>query len=356
MSSAMFSSVWGSHRLRCQRETGETRTGLAESVEGAVAAVHQARRQMDMRTFGHEKNPRSARESGRCWVLSCRIGRAEERKTEFSADDITKYFKQAGFPLPGAARMTLVNAKNAGYLDAGSGRGTYKLNPVGHNLVAHSLPPADSATQRTPVRANRKRAQKQEISAETVSFGLVSSAEPDWDFHWRRIESARSTLSRTKSVNVNKDIIRNDIRELVQEYFRSLRPTLVKIGLRDEALTDLDRSAQELLRLASGRNLRSSYLRAFRELHAAHITVETERELMLGHATAASNFDIVTSGVETQILTTLHKLVPSAGLSYEQALRDLRGAPRISYRGTAVELREALREVLDHLAPDADVM
>ena len=77
---------------------------------------------------------------------------------------------------------------------------------------------------------------------------------------------------------------------------------------------------------------------------------------MLGHATAASNFDIVTSGVETQILTTLHKLVPSAGLSYEQALRDLRGAPRISYRGTAVELREALREVLDHLAPDADVM
>ena len=43
-----------------ERETGETRTGLAESVEGAVAAVHQARRQMDMRTFGHEKNPRSA--------------------------------------------------------------------------------------------------------------------------------------------------------------------------------------------------------------------------------------------------------------------------------------------------------
>jgi hypothetical protein len=185
---------------------------------------------------------------------------------------------------------------------------------------------------------------------------MASSPEPDWDFYWRRIESARSTLSRTKSVNVNKDIIRNDIRELVQEYFRSLRPTLVKIGMKDEGLTGLDGSAQELLRLASGRNLRSSYLRAFREFHTARIAVETERELMLGHATAASNFDIVTSGVETQILTTLRKLVPSAGLSYEQALRDLRGAPRISYRGTAVELREALREVLDHLAPDADVM
>jgi hypothetical protein len=185
---------------------------------------------------------------------------------------------------------------------------------------------------------------------------MASSAEPDWDFYWRRIESARSTLGRTKSVNVNKDIIRNDIRELVQEYFRSLRPNLVKIGLKDEGLAGLDGPAQELLRLASGRNLRSSYLRAFREFHTARMAVETERELKLGHATAASNFEIVTSGVETQILTTLRKLVPSAGLSYEQALRDLRGTPRISYRGTAVELREALREVLDHLAPDADVM
>lgn len=185
---------------------------------------------------------------------------------------------------------------------------------------------------------------------------MASSPEPDCDFYWRRIESARSTLGRTKSVNVNKDVIRNDIRELVQEYFRSLRPNLIKIGLKDEGLAGLDGPAQELLRLASGRNLRSSYLRAFREFHTARMAVEAERELKLGHATAASNFDIVTSGVETHILTTLRKLVPSAGLSYEQALRDLRGAPRISYRGTAVELREALREVLDHLAPDADVM
>jgi hypothetical protein len=84
---------------------------------------------------------------------------ADERKVEISAKDITKYFKQAGFPLPGAARMTLVNAKNAGYLDAGAERGAYKLNPVGHNLVAHSLPAA-TATGRASGRGNRKRARK----------------------------------------------------------------------------------------------------------------------------------------------------------------------------------------------------
>ena len=185
---------------------------------------------------------------------------------------------------------------------------------------------------------------------------MAASSEPDWNAYWRKAESALSTLGRTKSVNVNKETLRTEVRELVQEYFRSLRPTLVKLGLNDDMLAGLDGPAQELLRLAAGQNARASYLRSLRALHRTRVTVETERELKLGQATAAPHVDIVTSGVETQILTTLRKLLPSAGLSYEQALRDLRGAPRLSYRGTAVELREALREVLDHLAPDADVM
>lgn len=185
---------------------------------------------------------------------------------------------------------------------------------------------------------------------------MAPSSEPDWNTYWRKAESTRSMLGRTKSVNVNKEALRTDVRELVQEYFRSLRPTLVRLRLNDEVLAGLDGPAQELLRLATGRNARASYLRSFRALHHARVVAETERELKLGHDAAGPHVDIVTSGVETQILTTLRKLLPSAGLSYEQALRDLRGAPRLSYRGTAVELREALREVLDHLAPDADVM
>jgi hypothetical protein len=51
----------------------------------------------------------------------------------------------------------------------------------------------------------------------------------------------------------------------------------------------------------------------------------------------------------------LDNLIPTAGLSYQQAIRDLADESRLSYRGTASELREVLREVLDHLAPDADV-
>ncbi len=63
------------------------------------------------------------------------------RKTEIGTDDINTYFKQADFPLPTIPRQTLFNAKAAGYFDS-AGRGAFKLNPVGHNLVVHGLPAA----------------------------------------------------------------------------------------------------------------------------------------------------------------------------------------------------------------------
>lgn len=185
---------------------------------------------------------------------------------------------------------------------------------------------------------------------------MAPSSESDWNAYWRNVESTNSTLGRTKTVNINKDSLRTAIRELVQEYFRSLRPALVELGVNTDVLAVLDTPAQDLLRLASGRNARVSYLQSCRAFLRARVLAEHEREMKLGHAAAAPHVDIVAAGMETQILATLRRLLPSAALSYEQALRDLRGPPRLSYRGTAVELREALRETLDHLAPDDDVM
>ncbi len=127
---------------------------------------------------------------------------------------------------------------------------------------------------------------------------MASSSDSVWNDYWRRIESARSTVGRTKSVNVNKDSIRSELRNLVQEYFRTLRPGLVALGVNDDALAGLDKPAQELLRLATGQNSRSSYVRTLRALHNARVLVETERELRMGHAAAAPKVDIGVSGVE----------------------------------------------------------
>jgi predicted pPIWI-associating nuclease len=65
---------------------------------------------------------------------------------------------------------------------------------------------------------------------------------------------------------------------------------------------------------------------------------------------------VVATATEQQLIDTLAGILPATAQSYEQVLFDLGGPPRRSYRGVAHELREVLRETLDHFAPDADVM
>jgi hypothetical protein len=79
------------------------------------------------------------------------------------------------------------------------------------------------------------------------------------------------------------------------------------------------------------------------------------REIRYGQRIAAARHSPDPSSLEGLILTTLDKLIPTAGLSYRQAIADLRATDRLSYRGTANELREALRETIDHLAPEETV-
>ena len=75
-----------------------------------------------------------------------------EHKDEIGTEDIEKYFVQAGYPLPTNKASTLPNAKKAGYLESAS-YGKYKLNSVGHNLVAHGMPRTENAG---PLKSRRK--------------------------------------------------------------------------------------------------------------------------------------------------------------------------------------------------------
>lgn len=91
-----------------------------------------------------------------------------ERKREMTAADLTRLFKHAGFPLPGTPKMTLVHSKNAGYLDPVPERGTYVLNPVGYNLVAHKLPSGSSSAERSHARSKPKRRSARAIVRKNV--------------------------------------------------------------------------------------------------------------------------------------------------------------------------------------------
>ena len=106
----------------------------------------------DIRTLKEQKQPSAATEMATIVAYYLmELAPPEDRKETITRDDIEKYFKQAGYPLPKAIRMVLPTAKRAGYLEQ-IAEGEYKLNPVGYNLVVHSLPRKTSPPPRKPVK------------------------------------------------------------------------------------------------------------------------------------------------------------------------------------------------------------
>lgn len=133
---------------------------LADQVpqtQGASPAIH------DIRTLKETKAPKSANEMAAlvAYYVS-ELAPGTDRKGAITKSDIERYFKMAGFHLPAEATFTLVNAKNAGYLESAGG-GQYKLNPVGYNLVAHRMGNRDTKENgrgRGPRKAAKKRPSK----------------------------------------------------------------------------------------------------------------------------------------------------------------------------------------------------
>jgi len=178
-----------------------------------------------------------------------------------------------------------------------------------------------------------------------------------WAELWQQFDGLAAQIARSKAINVNSRALRQAARDVVQLYFRSVRPEFAALRLSGDSVAALDKNFQNLLRLSNGLNARRSYQSVTRQLNRERSVVEAEREIAIGTRSASDSTGLgELSRTELAILATLGRMIPSAALSYEQALIDLTSSGRVSYRGIAAELRECFREVLDHLAPDKEVM
>jgi hypothetical protein len=132
--------------------------GAGGALQPASVVPAEGRSVADIRSFAEAKRPSSANERAVlvAYYLS-ELAPEAERKDVIEKEDLVKYFKQAGFPLPTRPEQTLVNAKHAGYLDS-VGEGKYRLNSVGHNLIAHNLPRRRAEQKRIQRSRPRKRA------------------------------------------------------------------------------------------------------------------------------------------------------------------------------------------------------
>lgn len=162
------------------------------------------------------------------------------------------------------------------------------------------------------------------------------------------LERERKALNAIKSPQVHSETVRASLRKIAETYFSDVRPALDSMtGPRDHR-DAADSAMKDLIALCHKHGSVTKYKDILRTAKAHLIHLD------MGLVAGRQDIDH-RSDADTRIVTTLRALLPSAAASYEQALSDLAQGSRASWRGPATDLREALREALDHLAPDTEV-
>jgi len=175
-----------------------------------------------------------------------------------------------------------------------------------------------------------------------------------WVEFAERLRELESLLSQSRAHTIRGARIREAARALAQQFFREVRPYLISLGIQEAAITRFDAPVRGLLEISHRHAERRAYVQRVADVRQSFTDIAPLREMHVGRGGSVGV--AVLTPVEERIVRTLERLNALAAQSYLQATTDLSGAPRHSYRGVAHELREALRETLDHFAPDADVM
>lgn len=158
-------------------------------------------------------------------------------------------------------------------------------------------------------------------------------------------------LKKIRARQVTHSAIKNDCKELVDFYFRYIREKLIDKTKDNQVISSSDSLLQTLLSLTHKNTSTIIYISTLHKIKS--VLLELEKVALVSNTSFIPNNH--SDDQDKVILATLKKLIPSAALSYEQALIDLKNEARLSWRGPATDLRESLRECLDYLAPDSEV-
>lgn len=166
----------------------------------------------------------------------------------------------------------------------------------------------------------------------------------------QEVEKARTELNKVRQEQLHSQKRRDELRLLVEKYFNEIRPSLFGRQEQNDLIKQVDDNMQRLLVLCHKHGSVKTYQSILKDLKRDLIAVDS-RHIMADTIVAKQELSIV----DNQIISTLNAMVPAAALSYQQAAIDLKVESKFSWRGPATDLREALRETLDYLAPDNDV-
>ncbi len=133
---------------------------LAASPAATSAAAATLRPQgNDIRSFMQTRNPRSDVQFATAVAYYYAFVAPESsRKSEINGADLKEATRLVDRERLHSPIVTLHNALKTGYLDKGSKTGTFRINTVGENLIAMSLPTANGTATARPARPIRKKA------------------------------------------------------------------------------------------------------------------------------------------------------------------------------------------------------
>ncbi|MFZ5875167.1 MAG: hypothetical protein ACOYXU_02045 [Nitrospirota bacterium] len=122
-----------SHEPATEKASAHGGLAIAEPVVPAARAP-------DIKTFVESKRPKSDMQFATVVAYYyCFEADAGRRSETLTADQLLEAARLSGWNRPPRPSMTLNNAKNQGYLDS-AGKGAFRINSVGENLVAMTLP------------------------------------------------------------------------------------------------------------------------------------------------------------------------------------------------------------------------
>ena len=182
----------------------------------------------------------------------------------------------------------------------------------------------------------------------------TADASDAWDHFQQSVDNLLREIRGVTAVAVNSASLKAEARSAVQYYFRTARPWIIGLGLPEAELELLDTRLQDLNVLTLGNNRKNSYLAIGKQVLQDIAVLGTRRDMLVGKEQIRPK--TAATPQQEKIIDTLDAMLPSAANSFRQVMADLSDGSRRSFRGTAAELREILREVVDHLAPDSAVI
>jgi len=166
-----------------------------------------------------------------------------------------------------------------------------------------------------------------------------------------KLEHLRKTIKSNKGAQVSSRAAREEMHSFASVYFSDVRRHFASIEGIDKELSETDAIFQSLLSLSRKNPSREKCVRLLKDIKTLFVRMEAATFSSAPKAAAVERL-----ATDNLIIESLREICPTAALAYDQALRDLISKDRLSYRGPATDLREALRETLDTLAPDSDVI